>query len=46
MAKNSDFFTFYRNNSNEEDLSSKIKEISEKVMEKETNLNDRFKKQT
>jgi hypothetical protein len=46
MAKNSDFFTFYMNNSNEEDLSSKIKEISEKVMEKETSLNDRFKKQT
>lgn len=46
MAKNSDYFTFYMNNSNEEDLSSRIKEISDKLADKETALNDRFKKQT
>ncbi len=34
MAKNSDYFTFYMNNSNQEDLSSKIKEINDKIIEK------------
>jgi hypothetical protein len=35
MAKNSDYFTFYMNNSNEEDLSGKIKEIMDTIAEKE-----------
>lgn len=45
MAKNSDYFTFYMNNSNEEDLSNKIKVINEAIIEKEKNNSERFKNQ-
>lgn len=45
MAKNSDYFTFYMNNSDNEDLSSKLKEVNEKIEDKEKAYNDRFKKQ-
>lgn len=31
MGKNSDYFTFYINNSNTEDLSSQIKQLKEEV---------------
>lgn len=34
MAKNSDYFTFYMNNSDNEDLSSKLKEVNEKIEDK------------
>jgi hypothetical protein len=39
MAKNNDYFTFYMNNSNEEDLSSKINELNEIIIDKEKNYN-------
>lgn len=45
MAKNSDYFTLYMNNSNEEDLSSKIKEIIETIADKENTSSQKFKKQ-
>lgn len=45
MAKNSDYFTFYMNNSDNEDLSSKLKEVNEKIENKQKGYNDRFKKQ-
>ena len=35
MARNSDYFTFYINNSNNDDLSTKIGQLEHKLTEKE-----------
>lgn len=45
LAKNSDYFTFYVNNSNTDDLSAQIKEMKEVLSRYETTAKEREKRQ-
>lgn len=45
LARNTDYFTFYMNNSNEDDLNARLTAIAEELQRKEHGYLERFRKQ-
>lgn len=45
MARNNDYFTFYVNNSNSEDLSSQIQALKIELQQRDTISSERVKNQ-